>query len=51
MTGSREGRVCLGVLPVKFKAKGGGTVAEKYALLDSGSEVTLCKEALFNKLG
>ena len=50
-TGAGEERVCLGVLPVRVKAKGGGTVVETYALLDSGSEVTLCKEEPFNKLG
>ena len=50
-TGADKERVCLGVLPVRVKAKGGRTVVETYALLDSGSEVTLCKEELFNKLG
>ena len=50
-TGSGEERLCLGVLPVRVKAKGGGTVVETYALLDSGSEVTLSKEELSNKLG
>ena len=50
-TGAGERRVCLGVLPVKVTAKGGTRTVETYALLDSGSEVTLCKEQLFNDLG
>ena len=45
-TGAGERRVCLGVAPAKFRAKGAGRVVETYALLDSGSEVTLCKEQL-----
>ena len=50
-TGAGERCVCLGVLPVKVRAKGGGRVVETYALLDSGSEVTLCKEQLSLGLG
>lgn len=50
-TGAGERRVCLGVLPVKVKARGETRVVESYALLDSGSEVTLCKEQLFSELG
>ena len=41
----------MGVLPVKIKAKEGTRVVETYALLDSSSEVTLCKEQLFSELG
>ena len=45
-------KVCLSVVPVKVKAKGGaGPVIKTYALLDSGSEVTLCHEVLRKKLG
>ena len=45
-------KICLSVVPVKVKAKGGnGAVIKTYALLDSGSEVTLCHERLRKKLG
>lgn len=44
-------QVCLGVVPVKVQSKEGGKVLETYALLDSGSEVTLCQEQLSIKLG
>ena len=40
-------KVCLRVVPVKVKAKGGaGPVIKTYALLDSGSEIILCHELL-----
>jgi len=45
-TGASE-RVCLSVVPVKVIAKGGNSLpVETYALLDSGSEITLCHEIL-----
>ena len=45
-------KVCLSVVPVKVKAKvGAGPVIKTYALLDSGSEVTLCHELLRKNLG
>ena len=50
-TGASKRHVCLGVLPVKVKAKRGTRIVETYGLLDSGSEVTLCKEQLFSELG
>ena len=50
-TGAGERRVCLGVLPVKVKATGVTRIVKTYALLDSDSEVSLCKEKLFCGLG
>ena len=50
-TGAGERRIGLGVLPVKVNAKGGTQIAETYALLDGGNEVTLCKEQQFSELG
>ena len=45
-------RVCLSVVPLKVQDKGSGVPpVETYALLDSGSEVTLCHEHLQKKLG
>jgi len=45
-------RVCLSVVPVKVLSKGGNLIpAETYALLDSGSEITLCHERLKESLG
>ena len=50
-TGAGE-RVCLSVVPVKVLAKGGNLIpVETYALLDSGSEITLCHESLKESLG
>ena len=50
-TGAGE-RVCLIVVPVKVLAKGGNSIpVETYALLDSGSEITLCHESLKESLG
>ena len=43
-TGTGETRVCLGIIPIKVQGKGGCRVIETYALLDNGSEVTLCHE-------
>ena len=33
--------MCLGIIPVKVRGKGGGKVIETNALLDNGFEVTL----------
>ena len=50
-TGAGE-RVCLSVVPLKVQVKGSDLPpVETYALLDSGSEVTLCHEHLQKKLG
>ena len=50
-TGASE-RICLSVVPVKVLAKGSNLIpVETYALLESGSEVTLCHEKLKETLG
>lgn len=49
-TGAGESRVCLGIIPVKIRGKSNNRMIKTYALLDSGSEVTLCHELLANKL-
>ena len=49
-TGAGETRVCLGIVPVKVRGKGNNQIVETYALLDNGSEVTLCHEQLVIKL-
>ena len=48
--GAGDSRVCLGVIPVRIGTKGGKRKFETYALMDSGSEVTLCHEELSTKL-
>ena len=49
-TGAGETRVCLGIVPAKVRGKGNNQIVETYALLDNGSEVTLCHEQLVSKL-
>ena len=49
-TGAGKTRVCLGIVPVKVRGKGNNQIVETYALLDNGSEVTLCHEQLVSKL-
>ena len=50
-TGAGETRVCLGIVPVKVRGRSNNQIVETYALLDNGSEVTLCHEQLGSKLG
>ena len=42
--------MCLGIMSVKVQGKGGDRMVETYALLDNGSEVTLCHERLAKDL-
>ena len=49
-TGAEESRVCLRVIAVKVRSKNGIETVETYALLDSGSEVTICSERLARSL-
>lgn len=50
VTSAGNGRVCLGVVPVKVQAIKGEAVIETYALLDNGSEATLCHKTLAQRL-
>ena len=43
-TGAGETRVCLGIVPLKVRGKSNNPIVETDALLDNGSEVTLCHE-------
>ena len=49
-TGARETRVCLGIVPVKVRGKSNNQIIETYALVDYGSEVTLCHQQLVSKI-
>ena len=49
-TGAGEAHVCLGIIEL-VRGKAGGKVIETDALLDNGSEVTLCHEQLVKELG
>ena len=47
----RESKVALPLLPVVVSSPESGKVVQTYALLDSGSNVSLCDEKLFKDLG
>ncbi len=49
--GGDESKVCLGVLPVQVYRNDSDEFVETYALMDNGSEVTLCHEQLAERLG
>ena len=49
-TAAGESRVCLGVIPVRVRTKNNIESVETYALLDNGSEVTICNENLAKNL-
>lgn len=44
------GKICLGAIPVRVRGNKGAQEIETYALLETGSEVTLCDERLAKKL-
>ena len=49
--GETRSRVCLRTIPVTVKGKDGEVEVETYALLDPGSDVSLCSVSLTDKLG
>ena len=49
-TASGRKRVCLRVIPVRVQGLCNGRITETYALLDDGSDVSLCDQRLLEKL-
>ncbi|XP_068735428.1 uncharacterized protein [Montipora capricornis] len=50
-TGHIADKVRLRIVPVRVRGNQPGKVVETYALLDNGSDVTLCDRKLFDELG
>ena len=50
-TSARVGKVCLTVVPVKVRGHDARKTVEMYALLDSGSDISLCDKNLAVELG
>ena len=50
-TGAGRRRVCLRVVPVQVQGSRDGQIVETYALLDDGSDVSLCDRRLLDQLG
>ena len=50
-TSAGKGKVCLRVVPVKVRRHDASKTVETYALLDSGSDISLCDKNLAVKLG
>ena len=50
-TSARGGKVCLRVVPVKVRGRDSNKTGETYALLDSGSDISLCDKTLARELG
>ena len=50
-TSAGGGEVCLRVVPVKVRSRDANKAVETYALLDSGSVISLCDKTLARELG
>ena len=50
-TSAGRGKVCLRVVPVKVRTRDANKAVETYALLDSGSDISLCDKTLAMELG
>ena len=50
-TSAKVGKVCLRVVPVKVRGHDARKTVETYALLDSGSDISLCDKNLAVELG
>ena len=50
-TSAEKGKVCLRVVPVKVRRHDASKTVETYALLDSGSDISLCDKNLAVELG
>ena len=50
-TSARGGKVCLRVVPVKVRSRDANKAVETYALLESGSDISLCDKTLAIEFG
>ena len=50
-TSAGGGKVCLRIVPVKVRTHGASKTVKMYALLDSGSDISLCEKELAVELG
>ena len=51
-TSTRGGKVCLRIVPVKVRSRDDASkIVKTYALLDSGSDISLCHKSLAVELG
>ena len=50
-TSAGKGKVCLRIVPVKVRRHDASKTMETYALLDNGSDISLCDKNLAVELG